>query len=99
MEFNKLDQPHPELMPCPACGAPAELYERVNKGYSNKVICCSTAEVVPDVPCPFFVPPDEELYRATVREAVAVWNLFCSRCTELRTVNSKRVQTGEDNGS
>lgn len=62
------------LLPCPFCGAPGELNEYTELGSSSKMASCSNAgdgELAEE--CVMYLP-SSVAYKATKREAIAVWN-------------------------
>lgn len=100
-----LKLPTPEgLSPCPCCGAQAELYQvRFEKGGpASKHVCCSRdgylirTDDLDSVYCPLSLPSDSHS-RATVREAVALWNELADVLTTLRTAPGIQVTTGDSN--
>lgn len=61
------------LLPCPFCGSPAELNEFIDIGATSKLVSCSNGGEFEDDECVMYLPSNAA-YKATKREAIAVWN-------------------------
>lgn len=92
-EYLRLTTPE-GLELCPCCGAQPELweYQPVQDGPATKVVMCATGEAIgPQAGmvnggCPLYMPNDDH-YRATIREAVKFWNDFAKALTALQRKN------------
>lgn len=63
-----------ELLPCPFCGAPGELNEYIELGATNKLASCSNGGDGDQIEECVMYLPSNVAYKATKREAIAVWN-------------------------
>lgn len=74
-EFTKIETDI-ELVSCPFCGSPAELWEHAPPGgYIRKAVMCSNSgnKDKTDDECPMYLP-NSGFYKATKREAIELWN-------------------------
>lgn len=80
-QFTKLERPAGHIEHCPCCGSDVELwqFQRAEGGPATKAICCANGEAFgPQTGmdmggCPLYMPNDDH-YKATIREAVKYWN-------------------------
>lgn len=92
-EYKQLATPE-GLELCPCCGAKPELweYQPVQDGPATKAVMCSNNDAIGpqagmvNEGCPLYMPNDDH-YRATVREAVKFWNEFAKALTALQRKN------------
>lgn len=84
---------HDSLLPCPLCGAPAEVWQFAEKPADalQKVVMCSSSdddwEGFPELgifaSCLLQMPPNS-FYMATAKAAVVLWNNYAKHCVDLR---------------
>lgn len=83
-EYKKIDTPDSvQLVPCPVCCAPAEIWRRSDSPSSptETAVCCSNGEQIGPQDgevnngCLLYMPPDS-FYRGTIREAVKYWTEY-----------------------
>ena len=92
--YKPLALPDTPLEPCPVCASSAELWQfsKTIDGPATKVVMCSHNEkIVPqdgsvNEGCPLFMPDDDH-YRATIREAVKYWNDYAKALGSLQRAN------------
>lgn len=71
------------LLPCPFCGSPAEMNEFTEFGKVSKVVSCTNSgDIGEGDECVMYFP-SSVAYKATKREAIAVWNARAPVAVEL----------------
>ena len=93
--YKKIETPEAQsLLPCPCCGAAAELWRYAASGTapSTPVAMCTNGDKIGPQDglagegCVLYMPPDN-FYRATIREAVKYWNDFAKALEALQRKN------------
>jgi Lar family restriction alleviation protein len=74
-EYKQIALPHGVvLLPCPFCGSPAEINEFTDFGQVSKIVSCTNSgEMGESDECVMYFP-SAVAYKATKREAIAIWN-------------------------
>lgn len=94
-EYSSLDIPTgTHIEPCPCCSSDGALWQYIaaDGGVSTAVMCSHGGPIGPQDGaaydgCPLYMPNDD-FYRATIREAVKYWNEFAKALTALNRKNS-----------
>lgn len=94
-EYTRLDIPAgTHIEPCPCCSSDVELFQYIDDaGDATKVVMCSHGDAIGPQSgavrdgCPLYMP-NNNFYRATIREAVKYWNEFAKALTALNRKNS-----------
>lgn len=92
--YKPLALPDTPLEGCPVCASTAELWQfsQTEDGPTTKVVMCSNGEKIgpqdgsAHAGCPLYMPDDEH-YRATIREAVKYWNEYAKALGSLQRAN------------
>ncbi len=99
VEFNRIDNHGQNLMPCPLCAAPAQMWEMLDENQSvKKFACCSVTVYFGPLDdfaieidegekgdgCPLN-NPDRRFYRSRYTEAARTWNDNALYCIMQRT--------------
>lgn len=64
-----------DLLPCPFCGSPAELNEfHDGTKYVTKIVSCTNSGNFGETDECIMYFPSQVAFKATKREAIAVWN-------------------------
>ena len=63
-----------DLLPCPFCGSPAEINEFTEFGKVSKIVSCTNSGDMGEGDECIMYFPSAVAYKATKREAIAVWN-------------------------
>lgn len=94
--YTQLDVPAGYVIAeCPCCASDGLLYQfqKEEDGPATKVIMCANGDAfgpqqgVAHEGCPLYMPDDDH-YRATIREAIAYWNDYSKALQAIRRKNS-----------
>lgn len=86
-EFTFIERHSHSLASCPLCGSAAELWECCDDYGVQKFVACGRPAEMPlgsATECPLSMPPRQDFYMPTLREAASAWNSFAAAAIESR---------------